>query len=207
MLACRHRNNHAITSLVAIQDLPLNARDVFGATALMYLLRRRPDLVAADLELVLDAGADRDIPDITGTTPLMTHLQGTLGATRRSTTAEHLSLRSLDILVDATSYAEGIDLANNRGSTPLHMACEARHFDRVRVLLAARANATLRDGEGMTALDCAWADEDAEMYLVLSTVMYRMPPRKRMYGECSCVMAWCDDETTALIEDESGARA
>ena len=119
----------------------INTRDGSTGEGALHIVTKRRDVTW--LSFLLAKGANPDMRDGDGNTALM--LSSQLGF------AEGLSL-----LIDRRAQ---IDLANNRGETPLMRAVQNRDIATVRTLLAAGANPNKADtSSGLTARQFAERD-------------------------------------------------
>lgn len=119
----------------------VNSRDVTtGENALHYVVARRD---ATWLTFLLSKGANPNLTDNDGNTPLMEAVQGRFEE----------GVRAL------ITYNAQVDKANNSGETPLIRAVQLRDVALVRLLVAQGANADKRDSiAGMSARDYAKRD-------------------------------------------------
>ncbi|KAJ3104068.1 hypothetical protein HDU96_009063, partial [Phlyctochytrium bullatum] len=119
------------------------------------------------LKLLLDFGADIEVRDREGLTPLCT-------------AARYFRCQSVHTLLDAGANVDGVDEARNR--TALFWACTAysadgwklfadervrEYDDMVKMLLAAGAQVDVKDAGGATPLHCAMVNARAVAALLL----------------------------------------
>jgi len=122
----------AIKELIKAK-IDLNARNKDGDTALA-------ETVSADeAKLLVNAGADIELPDPQGATPLM-HAAGN---------------NYLDILELLTQAGAMVDRQDNQGRTALMYAVDEGLPDAVKILLQAHAKVDVKDHEGQTAQELA----------------------------------------------------
>jgi len=131
-----------LTMLLVEFGARLDHRDNFGRTALHFAIdnddARRSKSVKKDtstLEVLLSAGADANVMDSTGASPLY------LACERGKTEFVKLLLRR------GASPSTG-----TADKYPIHAACRGHHFDSVKQLLEYNADLTVRDDYGKTAL-------------------------------------------------------
>lgn len=132
------------TELTKILNNPqsriIDARNDAGEGAL-HIVTKRSD--PTYLGFLLARGANPNIQDGQGETPLMTALQASF-------------LTGVETLI---ARKANVNLANNRGETPLIRAVQLRNLEAARVLLAAGANPDQTDNvAGMSARDYARVD-------------------------------------------------
>ena len=97
------------------------------------------------LQAALAGGADPDVTDASGATPLLVAVTFDRAA-------------AAGLLLEAGA---DMDAANRDGSTPLHMAALLARADIAALLLENGADKTLRTGSGATALEIAQAPFEA----------------------------------------------
>ena len=135
ILAVREDAAKVIDLLLQNKDVKLDARSRNGDTALMLAAyKNKPALVRA----LLDKGAE---PNQTGWTAL--HYAATVG-----------NNDIVQLLLDRSAY---IDAESPNQTTPIMMAARGGHILTVKLLLDEGADATLKNGAGMTAIDFAKA--------------------------------------------------
>jgi len=142
----------------------INLRADNGDTALHIVTRRRDSTY---LGFLLARGADPDARDHDGNTPLMiASLLGFEGG--------------VQTLVDRRA---NVNLANNRGETPLIIAVQRQNLPMVRLLLSLGANPAQPDRvTGMSARDYAAQDRRLESILRLIDSMPRAAPAAPIQG-------------------------
>jgi uncharacterized protein len=122
-----------------------------GATA---LLRAAKAGDAAAVRLLLDHGANPNLPNIQGITPLMA--AAGLGSneidTRGRFKTQPEQIASIDLLVKAGADVNAHD---NNGQTALHGAALFGYDDVIKDLVAHNADVNAKDKKGMTPLDSA----------------------------------------------------
>jgi ankyrin repeat protein len=115
----------------------VNTRDVSNGETALHIVTERRDPVW--LRFLLSKGANPNIADKKGTTPLQ--LAAQLGF-----------VEGVEILADRGA---AIDVTNATGETPLISAIHTRNPELVRVLIAKGASADRADNSGRTARDYA----------------------------------------------------
>jgi ankyrin repeat protein len=66
------RERWAMKELIKAPNIDLNHKDMFGKTALIYLAEKRvPSPIKRSLQLLIEAGADPELGDNSGLTPLV----------------------------------------------------------------------------------------------------------------------------------------
>jgi uncharacterized protein len=122
-----------------------------GATP---LLRAAKAADVAAIRLLLEHGADPNLPNIQGVTPVMA--AAGLGSneidTRGRFKTQPDQIASIDLLVKAGA---DINAHDNRGQTALHGAALFGYDDVIKDLVAHNANVNAKDEKGMTPLDSA----------------------------------------------------
>ena len=137
ILAAREGSAKVFEVLLQTKDVNLDARSRNGDTALM-LAAYKGNLAA--VRALLDKGAE---PNQTGWTAL--HYAATVG-----------NNDIVGLLLDRSAY---IDAESPNQTTPIMMAARGGHILTVKLLLDEGADATLKNGAGMTAIDFARAGE------------------------------------------------
>ncbi|PCD04518.1 hypothetical protein COC42_09735 [Sphingomonas spermidinifaciens] len=119
----------------------INTRDRVSGEGALHIVTKRSDSVY--LRFLLQKGANPDIGDARGETPLLIAVGNGFD-------------EGVDIL---TRYNANIDAANSSGETPLIRAVQMRRFELVRKLLGAGADPDKTDiAAGMSARDYAKRD-------------------------------------------------
>lgn len=131
--------------VIAMVDRPgssiINARDITSGEGALHIVVKRGD--ATYLRYLLQKGADPNLRDGKGTTPLLLAVIG-----------GHAELVPLLIAGKAN-----VNLGNGAGETPLILAVQRRDVEMTRTLLAAGADADQTDNAaGMSARDYARRD-------------------------------------------------
>ena len=135
ILAVREDSARVFDLLLQAREVKLDARSRNGDTALMLAAyKNKPAVVRA----LLDKGAE---PNQTGWTAL--HYAATVG-----------NNEIVQLLLDRSAY---IDAESPNQTTPIMMAARGGHILTVKLLLDEGADATLKNGAGMTAIDFARA--------------------------------------------------
>jgi ankyrin repeat protein len=135
------KTNEVVTTLNKPGTTVVNTRDVTSGEAALHITARRGDV--AYTTFLLQKGADPNIRDGKGSTPMLTAID-----------SGHGDMASLLILGRAN-----VNLANSSGETPLIRAVQRRDLALVRVLLAANADPDQRDViAGLSARDYAARD-------------------------------------------------
>lgn len=135
ILAVREGSTRVFNLLLQAKEIKLDARSRNGDTALM-LAAYKGNL--AVVRALLDKGAE---PNQTGWTAL--HYAATVG-----------NNDIVGLLLDRSAY---IDAESPNQTTPIMMAARGGHILTVKLLLDEGADATLKNGAGMTAIDFAKA--------------------------------------------------
>lgn len=133
ILAAREGSARVFDLLLQTRDVKLDARSRNGDTALM-LAAYKGNLAA--VRALLDKGAE---PNQTGWTAL--HYAATIG-----------NNDIVQLLLDRSAY---IDAESPNQTTPIMMAARGGHILTVKLLLDEGADATLKNGANMTAIDFA----------------------------------------------------
>ena len=118
------------------QDMDVNERAKYGWTALLIASAQRYPRIA---RLLLDAGANPDLQNDLGATPLMF-------------VAQYGNADTCRLLLE---HGANTDLQDTLGRTALIVATREGFADVVAMLLRDGANAAIKDRNGMTALDYA----------------------------------------------------
>ncbi|MEC3912852.1 ankyrin repeat domain-containing protein [Sphingobium sp. CR2-8] len=140
--AVKDKDGQKVTDLIQKPgSTVVNSRDVTtGENALHIIVARRD---SSWLSFLLAKGANPNLTDNDGNTPLMDAVQG----------------RFEDGVRTLLSFKAQVDKANGSGETPLIRAVQLRDIGIVRLLVAQGANPTKRDSiAGMSARDYAERD-------------------------------------------------
>jgi len=133
-----------VRDLLKQKNLDVNERAEAGWTALLYASAQGYPQI---MRLLLDAGANPDIGNVTGITPLM---YGAL-------------YKNIDVCKILLEYGANLDLQDVHGGTALMVATRAGSPDVARVLLKAGANTNIKDRDDMTALDIAYKHKQGKI--------------------------------------------
>lgn len=144
----------------------INSRDISsGETALHLVIARRDDTW---LRFLLAKGANANLADNRGNTPLMNAVQS----------------RFEEGVISLLANGAQVDKANGSGETPLIRAVQLRAVGLVRLLVAQGANADRKDSiAGMSARD--YADRDARtpgLVEALSAAKSKAAPKGPVQG-------------------------
>ena len=135
------KNNDVLQMLGRPGATPINARDITSGEGALHIVIKRGD--ATYLRYLLQKGADPNLRDGKGTTPLLLAAQ----------------LSQADMVPILTAARANPNLANSAGETPLIRAVQQRNLPTVRALLAANADPDQTDNlAGMSARDYATQD-------------------------------------------------
>jgi hypothetical protein len=149
--AVRERDGTKATEMLGAGGSTLiNTRDSSSGETGLHIVTARRDSVW--LRFLLDRGADANIADRSGVTPLLVAAQ--LGY------AEGIQL--------LTARGARVNSANSSGETALHLAVQRRDIGLVRTLMTLGANPDLQDNvAGMSARDYATRDPRAAALLAV----------------------------------------
>jgi uncharacterized protein len=135
------KNNEVLAMLGRPGNTPVNTRDVTTGEGALHIVIKRGD--ATYLRYLLQQGADPNLRDGRGTTPMLLAAQ----------------LSQPDLIAILAAAKANPNLANSAGETPLIRAVQQRNVPTVRALLAAKANPDQTDNlAGMSARDYAAQD-------------------------------------------------
>ena len=141
--AVKDKDGEKVTNLIQKPgSTVINSRDVSTGENALHLVVARRD--ATWLSFLLSKGANPNLTDNDGNTPLMDAVQGRFEE----------GVRTL------LTYKAQVDKGNNSGETPLIRAVQLRDVGIVRLLVAQGANPEKRDSiAGMSARDYAARDD------------------------------------------------
>ncbi len=125
-----------VQDILKQKNLDVNERAEAGWTALLFAAAQGYPQI---MRLLLDAGANPDIGNVTGITPLM---YGAL-------------YKNVDVCKLLLEYGANLDLQDVHGGTALMVATRAGSPEVAGLLLKAGANTKIKDRDDMTALDIA----------------------------------------------------
>ena len=135
------KNNDVLQMLGRPGATPINARDITTGEGALHIVIRRGDTTY--LRYLLQKGADPNLRDGKGTTPMLLAAQ----------------LSQADMIPILAAAKANPNLANAGGETPLIRAVQQRNLPTVRALLAANADPDQTDNlAGMSARDYATQD-------------------------------------------------
>jgi len=165
LFAIVNRDVPLVRQVLRARHSNLNSLDTWGTTALIHAIsadiNQEPELVRA----LIKYGADVNLPDRTGTSPLIAAVLF----------EQHELVR---LLLAAGANPNGRRAADNR--CVLHFAMRSEGgVEMTRILLAAGADPTARDAEGNTALDNARTMENAELVSLLEQTQATAASRAR----------------------------
>lgn len=140
--AVKDKDGQKVTDLIQKPgSTVINSRDVSSGENALHLVVARRD--ASWLSFLLSKGANPNLTDNDGNTPLMDAVQGRFEEGART----------------LISYKAQVDKVNDSGETPLIRAVQLRDVGLVRLLVAQGANPDKRDTiAGMSARDYAARD-------------------------------------------------
>ncbi|KAA0149679.1 hypothetical protein FNF31_07174 [Cafeteria roenbergensis] len=140
MAAAEAGKAKALRVLLGSGDCGVNAKDLYGRTALMLAVNNRS---TAAMGLLLDAGADPEAADRRGATPL-------------SLAANVCKVPHMRLLV---ARGAQVDKRVNQGRTALMVAANTGSVAATQALLALGADADAKDTAGCDALSMCFVDE------------------------------------------------
>ena len=162
----RDRDGDAVTKILAKPAsgaVIINTRDQSTGEAALHILTKRRDTVW--LAFMLAKGADPNIRDSAGNTPLM--LASQIGYQE-----------GISLLLDRRA---SVDLANNSGETPLIRAVQNRDLTTARALLTAGADPNKADrAAGLSARD--YAKRDPRASSISAAINDAKPKPKAVFG-------------------------
>ena len=135
-------NARDLRRLLALSGLPENMDALFKEKTALTICANRNYIDC--LRLLIDAGADMDAANESGTTPLMC-------------AAVFGHFECAETLVKAGA---NIDLQNERGSSALAISVIMREIDVFKLLIKANANVLLRNDSNKTVLDYDFSNFD-----------------------------------------------
>ena len=137
--AAHSGNSEVVRILIEYDTAHINARTGFGTTPLLMAVEGQKFEDGSVLRLLLEHGADVNVPNNTGWTPL--HRASCNGAP--------------EVVRLLLEHGADINVPNKDGWTPLHLASSKKGPEVVRVLLEHGADVEAKDKNGETALQVA----------------------------------------------------
>ena len=168
-LASYFGHTETVRYLVGLPEVDVNHKDSAGCTALLAAAEKHPDVV----EVLIDAGADVEVKDTAGRSPLLLACRSGALAVVRVLVKAGAGVCVADnegntclALASANGHTEtvrtllcmpevDVNQSNTRGLTPLHGAVLKNHPDMVQVLIDAGADIEAKDDEMYSPLHCA----------------------------------------------------
>lgn len=138
----------------------------FGYTALHIAVRKGH---VATVEELLKHKADMDIQNRLGNRPI--HECWLFHETHRNRTAEEREAQentTCELLLKLLSYGTCPDSQDQKGQTPLHIACRLGPVRAVKIILGFKAKTDLKTNDGLTPLDVAAKHGQEECFKLIS---------------------------------------
>lgn len=130
LAGCNIGNIEELFKILMSKGIDINARNRFDETALALAVFTRKEEI---IKILLDAGADPNIPNCHGITPLSDLCRKKMCGLNNWTENPKI----LQILIQSGS---NLDVVDTFGLTPLHWAIESKFKNYIRILLVAGAN-------------------------------------------------------------------
>ncbi len=152
--------DEAMAQMLIDEGASIQQSDLSGNTVLHYAAGTR---LGASISTLLEMGAYNNETNVYGSTPLHAAIKphgAVVGFGMRTPTASH----SVVLLVDRGAH---IDMSDNEGRTPLHLAAQMADEASVQILLDRGANIKAEDSEGLLPLDHAAISGSLQVFSLL----------------------------------------
>jgi ankyrin repeat protein len=141
-----------------------------GSLSALHMVAMADESICAGiLELLLEYGADPNVRDSVGATPLHDAvLSGKINAVKKL--LEHgadVNVRTTGAIVVMEDYAGIFTESTYSGVTPLHLAAYKGYAEIAKILLERGADPNIRDDDDLTPLEIAQMRNDAETARVI----------------------------------------
>ena len=140
--------NQAMAEMLIKEGAYAEVSDLTGNTALHYAAASKLRVVVSGL---LETGAQENVTNVYGSTPLHVAIDPKCAFPIFQIAMDH-TFHTVHLLADAEA---SIEISDNEGRTPLHLAARMADEASIRILLNRGANIMAEDNEGLLPLDHA----------------------------------------------------
>ena len=161
LLACSlERGDQVMAQMLIDEGTNIEVSDSIGNTALHYAAAYGFRVMVSKL---LETGAQKNVTNAYGSTPLHVAIDQKC-ASLTFQKARDYTFDTVQLLVDAGA---SIEMGDNRGRTPLHLAAREANKASIRILLDRGANIKAEDTKGLLPLDYAAVTGSLEVFSFL----------------------------------------
>lgn len=161
-------NRKEFIPLLIKYGVDLSSRDGFGNTGLIWSIANAGNEIAMEILKLGGSGSYLDEQCNRGNSAL--HLAVGKGYKTISADKERLKFSNLEIVQQLIALKSNVNLANNDGNTPLHLACLRRDSDMIKALLDTGAVRSIKNKKGELAEDLLKYDHPLAYKIIEQTV-------------------------------------
>jgi len=149
-------------------DVDLGKQDSVGNTGLIWAIANACNGMAMQ---ILKTAGEGEYIDKKGHGNTALHVAVAKGYKKKSKDGEKLEYSNLDLIQTLISKKANVNLQNDMGNTPLHLACIRRDPEMISALLNAGADNQIKNQQGLTPSGCLHTDYEPASKLLKATVI------------------------------------